>query len=188
MVLPASDERVPRHTEEHINQRIEDEMHYRLCHYAHHTDEIDQRLRELDREWDIERALEANASALALTGLCMGTTIAKKWYLLSAGVMGFLLQHAVQGWCPPVGLFRRIGFRTASEIEQERSALKALRGDFADVEPQREDNVNQRVEQAYEAVQRHRRQHHAGHEAMATPPSSSPGPGPGPAPAETFRP
>jgi hypothetical protein len=40
------------------------------------------------------------------------------------------MQHALQGWCPPVPLLRRLGFRTSFEIEEERQALKALRGDF----------------------------------------------------------
>jgi hypothetical protein len=54
----------------------------------------------------------------------------RKFLYLPAVVAGFLLQHAVQGWCPPVPLFRRMGFRTQSEIDHERYALKALRGDF----------------------------------------------------------
>jgi hypothetical protein len=33
---------------------------------------------------------------------------------------GFLLQHALQGWCPPVPLLRQLGFRTSYEIEEER--------------------------------------------------------------------
>jgi hypothetical protein len=48
-----------------------------------------------------------------------------------AVISGFLLQHAIQGWCSPLPVFRRLGFRTSYEIEQERQALKALRGDFA---------------------------------------------------------
>ena len=44
-----------------------------------------------------------------------------------------VLQHALQGWCPPVPLFRRLGFRTEAEINQERYALKVLRGDFANL-------------------------------------------------------
>ena len=44
---------------------------------------------------------------------------------------GFLLQHAVQGWCPPLPFFRANGVRTQSEIDEEKFALKALRGDFA---------------------------------------------------------
>jgi hypothetical protein len=45
-------------------------------------------------------------------------------------VTAFLLQHALQGWCPPVPVFRRLGVRTTAEIDRERYALKALRGDF----------------------------------------------------------
>jgi hypothetical protein len=48
-------------------------------------------------------------------------------------VASFLLQHAVQGWCPPVSIFRRLGVRTMREMDEERYALKALRGDFAGV-------------------------------------------------------
>jgi hypothetical protein len=79
---------------------------------------------------DIERTLEANASALALTGVVLGSVGDRRWLALPAVVTAFLLQHALQGWCPPVPVFRRLGFRTASEIEEERYALKVLRGDF----------------------------------------------------------
>ena len=34
-----------------------------------------------------------------------------------------------------MGLFRRFGVRTASEIDHERYALKVLRGDFERVQP-----------------------------------------------------
>ena len=51
--------------------------------------------------------------------------------VLPAAVMAFLLQHALQGWCPSVPFSRSRGVRTAYEIDQERYALKALRGDFA---------------------------------------------------------
>ena len=53
-----------------------------------------------------------------------------RWLLLSGLVPAFLLQHAVQGWCPPIAVLRRFGFRTRGEIDAERTALKALRGDF----------------------------------------------------------
>ncbi|MEX2670666.1 MAG: DUF2892 domain-containing protein [Phycisphaeraceae bacterium] len=168
MVLPANADRVQRHTDPKLNRQIEEETNYRITYYAHNTDEIDARLRELDQEWSIERALQANAATLALTGMCMGTTLKRRWYLLSAGVMGFLLQHAIQGWCPPVEAFRRLGFRTPSEIEQERSALKALRGDF-DIDPPREDNVSRRAEQAMAAVRRHAEPR--GYDATAAPPT-----------------
>jgi hypothetical protein len=99
-------------------------------HYANRPQEIPTRLRELDEEWDIERAIEANAAAVGFTGIMLGSLGNRRWYLLPAAVTAFLFQHAVQGWCPPVPILRRLGFRTADEINQERSALKALRGDF----------------------------------------------------------
>lgn len=60
-------------------------------------------------------------------------------------VLGFLFQHAVQGWCPPVSLLRRLGFRTSSEIDAERYALKALRGDFKELEPTQDSFSNARL-------------------------------------------
>jgi hypothetical protein len=92
---------------------------------------IAARLAELDGEWDIERWLETNGSILAGAGLALGVGVNRKWLLLSGAVVSFCLQHAVQGWCPPVEVFRRLGVRTQREIERERYALKALRGDFA---------------------------------------------------------
>ena len=63
-------------------------------------------------------------------GLALGATVDRKWFIFPAAVAGFLLQHALEGWCPPLPLFRRLGFRTQSEIDYERYALKSLRGDF----------------------------------------------------------
>ena len=94
---------------------------------------IDARIGELDREWDIERTLEANAAAFALTGTLLGALVDKRWLILPAVVAAFLGQHALQGWCPPLPLFRKMGIRTRPEIDREKYALKALRGDFKKV-------------------------------------------------------
>jgi hypothetical protein len=136
-MIPTSRQRVSVHTSRAVNTRFARQLEENVRHFADHPSEIERRLRELDAEWDIERAIEANASALAFTGIALGTTIDKRFLALSALVTGFLFQHAVQGWCPPVPILRRLGFRTAYEIEQERQALKALRGDFAGLVPKR---------------------------------------------------
>jgi len=120
---------VPVHTAAEINRRIQRETLSRVRYFANNTGEIARRLRELDEEWDIERAIEANASTLALIGVTLGARD-RRWLALPALVTAFLLQHAVQGWCPPVPILRRLGFRTSYEIEEERQALKALRGDY----------------------------------------------------------
>lgn len=135
-------DRVRENTSEEINKEIEREFEKRITKYAGKSKaEISMRIDELDREWDIERVLETNASILALSGLALGATHDKKWFILPGVVMSFLLQHAVQGWCPPVPLFRRLGIRTRKEIDREKYALKYLRGDFknSDSEPKPEE-------------------------------------------------
>lgn len=126
-------ERVPLSTDAEINAKIRERMEERIRYYAKHPKKIRKRLRELDEEWDIERAIEANAAALAFGGLALGVTYDRRWLALPALVTAFLFQHAIQGWCPPVPILRRLGFRTSYEIEQERTALKAIRGDFDNV-------------------------------------------------------
>jgi len=124
--------RVPLHTDWRSNRRIEVATGQRIQRCASNPHEIDRRLRDLDREWDIERVLEANASALAFAGIAMASGGNRRWLLLPGLVTAFLFPHAVQGWCPPISLLRRMGIRTAREIEIERVALKLLRGDFDD--------------------------------------------------------
>jgi hypothetical protein len=133
-MLPSTVERVPRHTAPHINERIRRRTQNRLREYAMRGPmAIERRLMQLDREWDIERVLEANAAVATLTGLTLGASVDRRWFMLPAAVAAFLLQHAVQGWCPPIPILRRLGFRTQSEIDEERYALKAMRGDFIEV-------------------------------------------------------
>jgi hypothetical protein len=94
---------------------------------------LSRRIQELDREWDIERWLETNASALAFAGTVLGLLVNKKFFAIPCIVLPFLFQHAMQGWCPPIPILRRNGVRTRSEIDAEKYALKALRGDFSGV-------------------------------------------------------
>lgn len=130
-MIAATTTRVSDHTAEHVNQGIKEATNQRVRRLAKEGRQaINRRLEELDQEWDIERVLEANAASVALVGSILGLTVDRRWMLLPAAVGGFLLQHAVQGWCPPLVWFRRMGVRTAAEIEHERTALKALRGDF----------------------------------------------------------
>ena len=131
--IPKED-RVRAQTKTDINRRIDRELEQRLRFFAVQDKEtISERLAELDREWDIERVLETNAASISLLGLFLGFTSGRKWLVLPIVVGGFLLQHAIQGWCPPVPVLRKMGVRTRLEIEQERYALKILRGDFEDV-------------------------------------------------------
>ena len=64
-MLSTTVRRVPDHTDPEVNARILDDTARRVLHFAANRGGIDRRLRELDREWDIERLLEANAAAFA---------------------------------------------------------------------------------------------------------------------------
>lgn len=151
--VSSTTDRVALHTNPHINEEIRRQTEARIAYFAAHPEEIDNRLAELDEEWDIERTLQTNAASLSLFGSFMGLLGGRKWMLVPMVVSGFLLQHAIQGWCPPIELFRRMGVRTSREIENERVALKALRGDFQSaVETQELRQANPR--QVIEAVER----------------------------------
>lgn len=129
MHIPYTSQRVSQHTAPRLARRIKLRTDRNIQYYARHPERIDKRLSELDREWDIERTLEANAAALSVASVLMGAFVNRKWFFLPGIVGGFLLQHAIQGWCPPLPIFRRMGVRTQPEIARERYALKALRDD-----------------------------------------------------------
>jgi hypothetical protein len=143
-MLSSSAERVPAHTDPSVNRRIQAQAERRIAELSHRLDRIGLRLEQLDQEWDTERTLEANAALLAFTGTALAATVDRRWLALPALVTAFLFQHAVQGWCPPLPVIRRLGFRTPREIEQERHALKALRGDY--------DGVRQAPDRATAAI------------------------------------
>ena len=148
MLNPNESDRVRANTAIEINEKIDRQITETVRFYSGMSeDKITQRIHDLEREWDMERLLETNASALAFTGLVLGVIRNKKWLFLPGIVLPFLLQHAVQGWCPPVPLFRRLGVRTREEIEREKFALKALRGDFEEIDSLR------RGEEAEDAVE-----------------------------------
>ncbi|MGZ9159260.1 MAG: hypothetical protein ACXW36_10400 [Nitrospira sp.] len=155
-MIPATTTRVEQHTDEEINARIRRQTERNISHFAKQGDgDISRRLEELDHEWDVERTLETNAASISLVGLGLGAFVDRRFFLLPAVVAGFLLQHAVQGWCPPVPVFRRLGVRTASEIDVERDVLKAIRGDFDELRSDRSHEMGDgEVKRVLEAVDR----------------------------------
>jgi hypothetical protein len=118
-------DRVRSSTASDVNEQIDLQTDINIQQYkGKSTAEILERIQMLDKEWDIERVLEVNASSLALTGLILGLTKNRKWLFLPGIVLPFLLQHGLQGWCPPLPLLRRLGIRTRGEIDREKYALK----------------------------------------------------------------
>lgn len=130
--LTSSADRVRDHTDPGVLAEIDAETDERVAATLRlGPDAVSRRIEALEHEWDVERVLEVNASSLAGFGVLMAATGRRRWLLLSGAVTGFLLQHGIQGWCPPLAVIRRLGVRTRKEIEAERMALMAARGDFA---------------------------------------------------------
>jgi hypothetical protein len=150
--LPTTTGRVARNTRAEINRRIASRTEASIRYHARRPELIGRRLRELDAEWDVERVLEANAATFAFTGTALGLLAARRWFVLPLAVTAFLFQHATQGWCPPLPLLRRLGVRTSREIATERFALKALRGDFAALLADGDEDFEIRVGRALSAV------------------------------------
>ena len=128
------DDHVAAHTDESINLWIKRATERRVARYGGEKEPaLTRRIEQLGQQWDIERYLEMNASALAFAGVVLGLFKDRRFFLVPCLVLPFLFQHAVQGWCPPLPILRRKGIRTRREIEIEKTALRALRGDFGDI-------------------------------------------------------
>jgi len=152
-MLPSTTARVPFHTSQAHTEAIRRQTEENVARCAAAGPEaIERRLAELDQEWDIERSLEANAASVSLIGLALGAFVDRRFFIIPGLVAGFLLQHALHGWCPPIPLMRRLGIRTESEIDQERYALKALRGDFRNVPAANDGKTRMAIKQALRAT------------------------------------
>lgn len=127
-------DRVRDHSAQIVNRRIAERSRDRIQRVVSQgRDAIVQRLSQLDREWDVDRALMVNfaivGGAAYAAGLQRYTNSPwfgrrRKGLLYFFGAqLGFLLLHGTVGWCPPLPVFRRFGVRTKSEIEAERRAL-----------------------------------------------------------------
>lgn len=131
-MLASTWDRIENNTGAAINRRFEDELADRVKAYAHAgPDAIEHRLAELDREWNIERLIEVEAPGTIILGILLATIHDRRWMMLSAFAASMVIVHSLQGWYPLLPLLRRIGVRSQSEIERERNALRALRGEHA---------------------------------------------------------
>lgn len=133
-------DRVRAHSSKGVTHRLDQQRFERIARsVGAPSEKVTRHITNLDRGWDIERTLEANAAAISLVSVTLAVTHSRRWLILATAVPAFLLQHAVQGWCPPITVLRRMGVRTRREIDVERTAIKALRGDFADITPDADD-------------------------------------------------
>ena len=139
-ILPPTFQKVFMRTDPKLNTDIRNDTISTLNIFKNCKEpEITERISQLNQEWDTERVLEVNASLLLLLSSYLGIKSSRIWFLITGAVAAFMLQHALQGWCPPLPFIRKWGVRTADEIYAEKTALKIIRGDFNGECPNSED-------------------------------------------------
>lgn len=117
-------DRIRAHTPPQVTDRIDAVAHHQFDQaVAGGRDAIVRRLAELEREWDLDRAVMANFAVLGGLNLAFGSRGRRGLLALLGVQMGFLLLHSLAGWCPPSAVFRRLGFRSRQEIDAERHEL-----------------------------------------------------------------
>ncbi|MBN9683751.1 MULTISPECIES: hypothetical protein [unclassified Corallococcus] len=127
-----STDAVRTHAPSTMNRRID--VHVESCvrYMAEQGDrsEMSRYLEKLEHEWDVHRTLVVSVSGLALGGLLLGRKAGRGWGVLGGVTLTLLLQHGLTGFGPLSVLVRALGVRTRREIDLEKFAIKALRGDF----------------------------------------------------------
>lgn len=122
---------VRTHTPDSLNCRIDMKVEDCVRHMAEqdrgaHT----HYLEKLEREWDLHRALLVGTSALAFASALLSRRLGRGWLTACAVASALALQHGLMGFGPAASALRLLGVRTRREIDLEKFAVKALRGDF----------------------------------------------------------
>lgn len=125
-------DRVRRRSAAAVLERLDRDTATRLAEcVAAGGSAIAERLHALEREWDSDRVLEAEAATVGLGGLALAALLGRPAALAASGfAAATLLLHATSGRHPTLPLWRRAGVRSSAEILREFHALKTLRGDF----------------------------------------------------------
>jgi hypothetical protein len=127
---PPENDLIRRRSAAGNNERIDRETRDSIDEVADSSELVRKRLGELDREWSVDRALQLSfAVANGLSGgMTMRSLLRTKrfgvWGALFGAQVAFLAHQALRGWCPPLPLLRRLGFRSAREICAERCVLE----------------------------------------------------------------
>jgi hypothetical protein len=121
---------VPLHSSESGNRRIERTMWANVAFFRRKSRPDRRQVTRNRPAVGYRKGHRGERAVLGFTGTVLAGTSDRRWLALPALITAFRFQHAIQGWCPPVPILRKLGFRTSYEIEEERRALMALRGDF----------------------------------------------------------
>jgi hypothetical protein len=93
---------------------------------------ISDRLRALEDEPDLETVATLAMAGTGILALVFGFTGSRLWRLLAWMALPLIFAHARGRLSAPGEFLKTLGLRSRQEIQEEKYALKALRGDFRD--------------------------------------------------------
>ena len=94
---------------------------------------ITERIEELRSEWNSSRIARILTAAMVLAGVGLGYFLNSWGAVIAVIGVAALFQFALRRTPFVQTCFLRFGFRSRVEIEQEVTALRVLRGDFANL-------------------------------------------------------
>lgn len=126
--------KTPTRIEENTRPEMKARLHQRLLanvspYVNGDRQRIDQRLKELEKEWTIERAIELEAPIMIGLGATLGLLHSRKWFALSGVAASMVVLHNTGGWYPLLPVFQKMGLRSQKDIDTETNALRVLRKD-----------------------------------------------------------
>jgi hypothetical protein len=119
-------DRVRAHASEQANARIDRITDASIARATDNPEYALRRLAEIDREWDIDRALLLGFAGMGGAAFLLASRRNWRWRFPLGAQIAFLSAYAIVGWCPPAMVLRTLGFRTRQEIETERQRLTAV--------------------------------------------------------------
>ncbi|MBW8888489.1 MAG: hypothetical protein JF616_12100 [Fibrobacteres bacterium] len=94
---------------------------------------ISDRLAALEDEPELETVATLGLAGAGVLALIFGMLGSRLWRLLAWMVLPLIFAHARGRLAAPGQFLKTLGLRSRKEIEEEKYALKALRGDFRDM-------------------------------------------------------
>jgi hypothetical protein len=94
---------------------------------------VSDRLQALEEEPDLETVATLAMAGTGMLALVFGILGSRLWRLLAWMALPLIFVHARGRLSAPGEFLKTLGLRSRREIQEEKFALKALRGDFRDV-------------------------------------------------------
>jgi hypothetical protein len=94
------------------------------------TEAINDRIAQLECEWPCGRMVKGTLGAAIVIGFALAAAHDPYWVLVPLTAGAFLVQYLFFPQSLLTDLFKAMGFRCGSTIDEERLMLRALRGDF----------------------------------------------------------